>query len=247
MGGGLSFRRTSRRLELIVDRRKESHGVASIKVAIADGNTLLREGLKRFLAAERDLRVVQETGDGDAVVYIVEQNSPDVLLLDLEIAKQKTVHSLEELKRKGISTKILVLCSFPDQQDILDTAKAGARGFILKRTHPSMLIQAIRKIQAGEIWVDRQVKCAEAFMEIARRTYVATGSSENEITTVLSRRELEILTLLAKGLANAEIAKQLFVSPQTVKQHLHHIFRKLNVTNRTQAALLLRQSHRGKP
>lgn len=218
-----------------------------IKVAIADGNTLFREGLKRFLAAERDLSLAGETGDDDEVAHIVERNSPDVLLLDLEIAKRQMVPILIELKKKGVSTKVLVLCSFPDQESILETAKAGARGYILKRTLPSMFIQAIRKIHVGEIWVDRQVNCAEPFVEIARRTYVDAGRSENEITTVLSRREREILTLVAKGLANAEIAKQLFVGPQTVKQHMHHIFRKLNVTNRTQAALLMRQRHREKP
>lgn len=218
-----------------------------IKVAIADGNTLLREGLKRILAAEGDLILVGETGDDDEVAHIVERTSPDVLLLDLAIVKRKTVQIPPGLKRKGVSTKVLVLCSFPDPESILETAKAGARGFILTRTLPSVFIQAIRKIHLGDIWVDRQVKCAEAFVEIARRTYVDAGKSENEITTVLSRREREILTLVAKGLANAEIAKQLFVSPQTVKQHLHHIFRKLNVTNRTQAALLMRHRHREKP
>lgn len=218
-----------------------------IKVAIADDNTLFREGLKRILAAERDLSLAGETGNDDEVAPIVERTSPDVLLLDLEIAKRKTVQIILGLKKKGVPTKVLVLCSFPDQESILETAKAGARGFILKRTLPSMFIQAIRKIHVGEIWVDRQVKCAEAFVEIARRTYVDAGRPENEITTLLSRREREILTLVAKGLANAEIAKQLFVSPQTVKQHLHHIFQKLNVTNRTQAALLMRQRHREKP
>ena len=211
-----------------------------IKVTIADGNTLLREGLKRVLTAERDLSVVGETGNDDEVVHIVEQTSPDVLLLDLEIAKRQTVRILKELKKKGVPTKCLILCSFPDQDSILDAAKAGARGFILKRTLPSVLIQAIRKIHSGEIWVDRQVNCAEAFVEIVRRTYVDDAeTAENEITTLLSKRELEVLTLVAKGLTNGEIAKKLFVSPETVKQHLHHIFQKLNVKNRTQAALLM--------
>lgn len=217
-----------------------------IKVAIADVNTLFREGLKRILAAQRDFILAGETADDEEVAHIVERMSPDVLLLDLEIAKRKTVQISLGLKKNGFRTKVLVLCSSPDQESILESAKGGARGFILRRTLPSMFIQAIRQIHVGEIWVDRQVECAEAFVEIARRTYAHAGKSENEIVSVLSRRELEILTLVAKGLANAEIAKQLFVSSPTIKQHLHHIFRKLKVTNRTQAALLMRQWHREK-
>ncbi len=218
-----------------------------IKVAIADGNTLFREGIKRIFAVEKDLSLAGETGDDEEVVHIVERMNPDVLLLDLEIANRETVQIPLGLKNKGVHIKVLILCSLPDQESILETAKAGARGFILKRTLPSMFIQAIRKIHVGEIWVDRQVECAEAFVEIACRTHTDAGKSENDITAALSRREREILTLVAKGLANAEIAKQLFVGPQTVKQHMHHIFRKLNVTNRTQAALLMRQRHREKP
>ena len=218
-----------------------------IKVTIADSNTLLREGLKRVLAAERDLSVVGETGNDDEVVHIVEQTSPDVLLLDLEIAKRQRVPLPVELKKQAVPTKILILCSFPEHDSILETAKAGARGFILKRGLPSVLIQAIRKIHSGEIWVDRQVNCAEAFVEIARRTYVDDAeTAENKITTLVSRRELQILTLVTRGLTNAEIAKKLFISPETVKQHLHHIFQKLNVKNRTQAALLMRQRDRAK-
>jgi DNA-binding NarL/FixJ family response regulator len=219
-----------------------------INVAILDSNTLVREGVKRVLASERDLNLVGETGDDDEVAHMVERTNPDVLLLDLEIAQQKTVQILMELKKKDILSKVLILCSIPDLESILDTAKVGARGFILKRTLPSVLIQAIRKINGGEIWADRHVNCAGTFVEIARRTYIEDAErSESDITEVLSKRELEILTLVAKGLANAEIAKQLFVSPQTVKQHLHHIFDKLKVKNRTQAAVLMRQRHPEKP
>lgn len=209
-----------------------------IKIVVADGNTLVREGLKRVLAAERDLRVVGETGEDDELAHLVERKRPDVLLLELEIAKRQTVPILKA--EKGVDTKCLILCSFPDQDRILDAAKAGARGFILKRALPSVLIQAIRKIHSGEIWVDREVDCAEAFVEIARRTYVVDAeTTENDITILLSRRQLEVLILVANGLTNSEIAKKLFVSPETVKQHLHHIFQKLNVKNRTQAALLM--------
>lgn len=213
-----------------------------IKVAIADANTLLREGLKRILAMENDLLVVGEASDEVEVAEVVERTKPDVLLLDLEISKRKAVPILLELKQENVLPKVLILSSVPDQESILDSAKAGARGFVFKCVLPPMLIQAIRKIHRGEIWVDRQLNRAETFVEFARQTDV--DRSESEVTKTLSKRELEILTLVAKGLTNEEISKKLFVSPQTVKQHLHHIFQKLNVTNRTQAALLMGQRHR---
>lgn len=211
-----------------------------IKVAIADGNTLLREGLKRVLAAERDLCVVGETGDDDAVVHVVERTSPDVLLLDLEISKQKTVQILIELKKKNAPAKVLILCSTPDQESILDTAKAGARGYlVLAGIHPSTIIHAIRKVHGGETWVDRQLSCSETFAEFAgQKSGLDVKEEQHDVTAALSKRELEIISLVASGLTNEEISKKLLVSEQTVKIHLNHIFQKLGVKNRTQAALL---------
>lgn len=214
-----------------------------IKVAIVEGNALMREGLKRVLAAESDLLVVGEAEDDDEVAHIVERTRPDVLLLDLETPKQKTVNILLELKLKSAATRVLILSRVPDPETILDTAKAGASGFCLKSALPSTLIQAIRRIHRGEIWVDRQLDCAETFVEIVRQTRVDDADRSESETSVLSKRELEILTLVAKGLTNAEISKKLFVSPQTIKQHLHHVFQKLNISNRTQAARLFLQTH----
>jgi DNA-binding NarL/FixJ family response regulator len=209
-----------------------------IKVAIADRNTLLREGLKQVLAAERDLCVVGETGDDDEV-HIVERTRPDVMLLGL-IPKRKTVQILLELKKKNLPTKVLILCSFPDQESIIDSAKAGARGYVvLNGLHPSTIISAIRRIHGGETWVDRHLSCSEIFAQFARETSVYdVNEGRGDVTTVLSKRELQIISLVANGLTNQEISKQLFVSPQTVKIHLNHIFQKLGVKNRTQAALL---------
>ena len=214
-----------------------------IKITLADGNTLLREGIKRVLALEKDFRIVGETGDDSQIDKIVWEAKTDVLLLDLEFAKRRTIQHLLGA-RKQSTTKCLVLCASPDQDSILDAAKAGARGFILKSTSPPVLIQAIRAVHTGEFWVDGQVDCADAFFEIARRMHAKySDPAENEIAHLLSKRELEIVTLVTKGLTNAEIARQLFVSPETIKQHLHHIFKKLNVKNRTQAALLMQHKH----
>lgn len=211
-----------------------------IKVAIADANIILREGLKRILAMVSDLLIVGEAADEMEVAEIVERSSPDVLLLDLEITKQRTVQLLLEMKRKGVSTKVLIHCSVPDQESILDTAKAGARGFVvLNGVQPATIIQAIRRIHAGDIWVDRRLSCSQTFAEFARqKSGYDVDEAKDDFTTVLSKRELEIISLVAIGLTNETISKKLSVSKQTVKIHLNHIFHKLGVKNRTQAALL---------
>jgi DNA-binding NarL/FixJ family response regulator len=221
------------------ESEKKEKKMDLIKVAIADANILLREGLKRVLSAQSDLLVVGEAADDVEVAEVVERTRPDVLLLDLEIPIRKAVPVLLELKRKKVPTRVFILSLFPDQESILETAKAGARGYVLKSVLPSTLIQSIRRIHRGEVWVDRQLNCAETFVEFARQPSTDDADRvENEITTALSKRELEILALVANGLTNEEISKKLFVSQQTVKIHLNHVFHKLHVKNRTQAALI---------
>ncbi len=209
-----------------------------IKVAIADPDTLLREGLKRIFAAERDLLVVGEAANEVEVAEVVEQTKPDVLLLDLKIPKREAVPILLELNRNNEPTKPLILSLLPDKEAILDTAKAGACGYALKGTSPATLMQAIRRIHSGEIWADKQLDCAKTFVQFARQSWTDNANGgEEAISRVLSKREQEILGLVARGLTNEEIRKTLFISLMTVKVHLNHIFNKLGVNNRTQAAL----------
>lgn len=210
-----------------------------IKVAIADANIFVREGLRRILAMERDLLVVGEAANEVEVAEVVERTRPDVLLLDLEIPRRKAVEILLELKRKGVPTEVFILCSFPDEAAVLDAAKAGARGYIvLNGVHPSTIIHSIRRIHAGETWVDRQLSCSETFAAFARQTFGHDNEGDRKVIGVLSKREQEIISLVAEGLTNENISKKLFISQRTVKIHLNNIFRKLGVKNRTQAALL---------
>lgn len=239
--GNKFSRSTGWREALRPEERESRKKLALIKVAIADANTLLREGLKKIFSAESDLLVVGHAGDDAQVADVVQRTSPDVLLLDLHIGKGGAVPVLLELNQKNTAPKVLILSLVSDEENILDAAKAGAQGYILKRESSKTLIEAIRRIFRGEIWVDRQLGCAEAFLEFARRTspHDAKGD-ENQITKItklLSRRENEVLPLVAKGFTNREIGKTLFIDHRTVKAHLNHIFNKLDVRNRTQAAL----------
>ena len=213
-----------------------------IKVAIADANVLVREGLKRILASETDLLVVGEATNEVEVAAVVERTRPNVLLLDLKIPQQGAVPLLLELTQKNIHTKVLILTPVLDKESILDTAKAGARGYVLECTHPSTLIQVVRKIDRGEIWGDRQVNWTETFVELAHQKWSDDANEpDSGIAEVLSKRELEIVALVADGLSNKEISKKLFIGLHTVKIHLNHVFHKLDVKNRTQAALLFVQ------
>lgn len=220
----------------MVDRKGTNMEI--IKVAIADANVFVREGLRRVLALERDLLVVGEAASDVEVAEVVDRTKPDILLLDLEIPRRKAVECLLELKRKGVPTEVFILHSSPDEARALDAAKAGARGFIvLTGVNLSTITQAIRKIHAGEIWLDRQLSCLEAFDVFARQKF-GHDERDNAVTCLLSKREQEIISLVAEGMTNETISEILFISQRTVKIHLNNIFRKLGVKNRTQAALL---------
>jgi len=187
--------------------------------------------------------VVGEAANDVETMDLIEQNKPDVLLLDLNIPKLEAVPILLAIKEQNLPTKVLILSHFPDESKILNSARAGARGYILNSTPAATLVEAIREISRGRIWVDRQAGCADFFALLAHRANISheIGEEINSLD-VLSRRELEVLHLIGRGVTNEEIGKKLFISQGTVKSHLAHIFRKLNVNNRTQAALLLMQS-----
>jgi len=216
-----------------------------IKVAIADANTLLREGLKRIFSAESDLLVVGEAENEFEVTEVVQRTKPDILLLDLNLPKRGAVPILIYLNENNLPAKAFILSLFPEKEDILDTAKAGACAYALKRASSATIIKAIRKVYSGEIWVDKQLNCADIFTDFARKRRNRDGNGlDDEIMGVLSKREFEILALVGKGLTNHQISQGLFISLRTVKVHLNHVFNKLRVSNRTQAALLLMHSYR---
>jgi RNA polymerase sigma factor (sigma-70 family) len=215
------------------------------KVVIADDHTLFREGLKRMLSLEKDILVVGEAARGDEVAKLVERTKPDVLLLDLKMPKGDIVQTLLEVKDINPTTKVLVLTAFSEDENIFNAAKGGARGYVLKGIDFTTLLRAIKTVQGGGLWVDKDLPAAEAFEEIAQDqlndfTDVRDVTRENnEALKALTRREVEILRLVAEGLTNEEIGKKIFISEKTVKTHLTNIFDKLKVNNRFKAALLI--------
>jgi two-component system, NarL family, response regulator DegU len=139
------------------------------------------------------------------------------------------------------ATKVLVLTAFSEDENILNAAKGGARGYVLKGIDFSTLLRAIKTVHGGGVWIDKELPAADAFEEIAQDQFIDLGDAreDNEAIKILTRRELEILRLVAEGLTNEEIGKKIFISEKTVKTHLTNIFDKLKVNNRFKAALLI--------
>ena len=211
-----------------------------IKLVIADDHTLFREGLKRILSLEKDLLVVGEAARGQEVLKVVERMKPDVLLLDLKMPKGDVVETLLEVREKSPSTRVLILTAFSEEENILNAAKGGAKGYVLKGVSSSTLMQAIKTVQAGGVWVDKEIPAADAFEEIAHgQTPQYTVGPVYDAIKSLTKREMEILRLVAEGLTNEEISQRVFISEKTVKTHLTNIFDKLHVKNRFKAALFI--------
>jgi RNA polymerase sigma factor (sigma-70 family) len=212
-----------------------------IKVVIADDHALFRDGLRRILSLEKDILVVGEAANGDDVIKIVERTKPDILLLDLKMPKGDVVQNLLEVGAKHPSTRVIILTAFSEEEGVLNAAKGGAKGFVPKGVPSTTLLQAIKAVHQGACWTDKEIPSWETFEEIVQGQSIAREAPTqfDESIRSLTKREMEILRLVAEGLTNEEIGKKIFISEKTVKTHLTNIFDKLKVNNRFKAALML--------
>jgi len=214
--------------------------MAPIKVVVADDHTLFREGMRKVLSLEKDILVVGEATRGDEIIKVIERTKPDVLLLDVKMPKGDLVQTLLDVREKNPTTKVIILTAYSEDENILNAAKGGAKGYALKGIDFPTLLQAIKTVHKGGLWIDRETPSADAFEEIARgQTNEAHVENTNDIINTLTKREKEILRLVSEGLTNEEIGKRIFISEKTVKTHLTNIFDKLKVNNRFKAALLI--------
>jgi DNA-binding NarL/FixJ family response regulator len=211
-----------------------------IKVALADDHALFREGIKRLLSLEKDMLVGGEASHGDEVGKIVERAKPDILLLDVKMPKGDVVQTLLEVKEKSPTTRVLILSAYAEDENVLNAAKGGARGYILKGVDFHTLLQAIKTVHGGRTWIHKETPSSALFEEIVDSQSCDFGTAmTNDPVKDLTKRELEILRLVSEGLTNEEIGKKIFISEKTVKTHLTNIFDKLKVNNRFKAALLM--------
>ena len=189
-----------------------------IKVVIADDHALFRDGLRKILSLEKDILVVGEAGNGDEVPKVVERTKPDVLLLDLKMPKGDVVQNLLDVGARSPSTRVMILTAFSDEENVLNAAKGGAKGYVPKGVPSATLLQAIKVVYGGGCWIDREVPSWETFQEIVKvKQRRAKRAPVDESIKTLTKREMEILKLVAEGLTNEEIGKKIFISEKTVK------------------------------
>jgi RNA polymerase sigma factor (sigma-70 family) len=219
--------------------------MSPIKAVIADDHALFRDGLRKLLALEKDILVVGEVSNGDEIGKVVERMKPDVMLLDLKMPKGDVVQNLLEIAAHSPATRVMILTAFADEENVLNAAKGGAKGYVTKGVPSATLVQAIKIVYGGGIWIDKEIPSWEIFEEIAQAQSQAQSQIRDaapqldDSIKALTKRELEILRLVAEGLTNEEIGKKIFISEKTVKTHLTNIFDKLKVNNRFKAALML--------
>lgn len=206
-----------------------------VRILIADDHALLRQGIKNVLDLEDDLVTVGEAADGEEAIAKTRELQPDLLLLDLNMPKVNGLEVIKNVKQALPDLKVLVLTILDDENYLFEVIKNGAAGYVLKDIEPRMLVQAIRAVYAGESFIYPTLT-KKLINEVNRAQSLERGHRRGRDDR-LTYREMEVLQLIAQGMSNAEIAGQLFLSEKTVKNHLTSIFRKLNVSDRTQAAL----------
>jgi DNA-binding NarL/FixJ family response regulator len=215
----------------------ESSAAEAVRVLIADDHPIVREGLRKLIELEDDLRVVGEAGDGREVLDLMESLSPDVVMLDLRMPGMDGLGVLQALQQMRVKSKIIILTASEDKNEFVQAMKLGCSGIVLKQTAPELIVKSIRKVHAGEVWLDSNTTAAviRQFAAGGDATQPVAGKSRER--SPLSAREREIVALVAQGYKNKEMAEKMFISEQTVKNHLHNIFDILGVSDRLELAL----------
>jgi DNA-binding NarL/FixJ family response regulator len=216
----------------------ETVAPARIRVLIADDHPIVRDGLKKLLLLESDIDIVGEAGDGRQVLELMQEHEPDVMLLDLRMPNLDGLSVLQSLQQSGRKTRVIVLTASEDKNEFVQAMKLGCSGIVLKQTATDLIVKSIRKVYSGEIWLDSHTTAA-VMRQFASPSDSVGGTINGKARerSPLSAREREIVQLVAQGYKNKEMAEKMFISEQTVKNHLHNIFDKLGVSDRLELAL----------
>jgi NarL family two-component system response regulator LiaR len=201
-----------------------------INILIADDHAIVREGLRALIQAEPGMALAGEAADGLEAIKLAREVAPDVILLDLIMPRMGGIEAIEQIRRENERARILVLTSFAEDDKVYAAVKAGAMGYLLKDASPGELLRAIRDVDQGDFSMRPAI--AHKLMREIQKPPEMPPTEEP-----LTGREVEVLTLIAQGLANQEIADQLVISERTVRTHVSNILGKLHLANRTQAAL----------
>jgi DNA-binding NarL/FixJ family response regulator len=201
-----------------------------IRIVIADDHRLFREGLRRLLELEADIEIVGEAKDGAEAVDLILITDPDVVLLDINMPKLDGGEVIKRLRGSNIHSKFMAITAYDDEEHLANLSAQGINGYILKSSSMPDLLAALRSINNGESYVDPKV--AGKLLSSFKR------KEGNDVMQLLTQREKEVLFWLSQGFNNLEISAKMVLSEKTVKNHVSHLLKKLNLNDRTQAAVL---------
>ena len=210
--------------------------VSGIRILLADEPSVFRDGLRALLSAQPDLKVVAETPDYPSVLALAEKFRPEIILFEPE-GTGSALSILRELQESHLPCRVILLTATEDANLLSQAVRCGVAGIVPKKSPTELLLKSIRKVNAGELWLDRTTT-ADVVRQLAGRPIPAPRNMpQTDKPVALSRREREITALVAQGFRNREIADKLFISEQTVKNHMHNIFEKVGVQDRLELAL----------
>jgi DNA-binding NarL/FixJ family response regulator len=208
-----------------------------IKILIADDHHIVRRGLVFFLRTQHDIEIIGEAANGREAAELAKTHKPDLILMDLLMPEMDGIEATKIIKKEHPDIKVLMLTSFSDQDHVLPAMEAGASGYQLKDIEPDDLVVCIRRIMAGE----NQLHPKATSQLLANLSH--QGKKENQLAEQLTKREREVLKEIASGKSNKEIAAALFITEKTVKTHVSNLLGKLELADRTQAALYAVKHH----
>ena len=208
-----------------------------IRILIADDHPIFRDGLRRLLEAEPDLKVIGEACDGAEAVKLARQLKPDIMLLDLAMPRMPGLEALRDMSSgSGVqSVRVILLTAAAEKKQIVEALQLGARGVVLKDSATQLLLKSIHTVMAGEYWVGRE--SVSNLVQYLRNLVQSSGEEAKQKKFGLTPRELEIVSAVVAGYSNKEIAEYFKISEDTVKHHLSNIFDKLGVSTRLELAL----------
>ena len=202
----------------------------SVRVMLVDDHALIREGIKQLLEFDGSIEIVDEAGDGSECLEKIKRSKPQVLLLDINMPKVNGIEVLEEIRKQKIKVKVLILTVHNEVEYLLKAVDIGVDGYLLKDSGSSELKRAIDVVMSGENYIQSEL------IPALNKRLVARDVDKDKIDS-LTKRELEVLIKVANGMINKEIATSLDISERTVKNHISNIFKKIDVSDRTQAAV----------